>query len=67
MGAGVNRFWILDFGFLDFGLRNTPGRTSGEKPGFCPEDGLQRVEAVKNPVSLSFNRRCWRMYADGRR
>jgi hypothetical protein len=60
---------ILDFRFWiwDLGLKNCPGGTSGEKPGFCPEEALQRVEAVKNPVSLSFNRRCRRMYADGRR
>jgi len=58
---------ILDFrsGILDFRIV-LEGRVVRNRV-FCPEDGLQRVEAVKNPVSLSFNRRCWRMYADGRR
>jgi len=64
MGAGVNRFWILDFGFW---IKELSWRTRGEKPGFCPEEAMQPIEALKNPVSLSFNRRCGRMYADGRR
>jgi len=57
---------VLDFRF-GIWIKELSWRASGEKPGFCPEEAMQRVEAVKNPVSLSFNRRCWRMYADGRR